>query len=124
MQFPEQFRVKNAWPFSTKEGDNYGVFVIPGHKKRRLRIIATDGIDPDTDNDSGWEHVSVSVMDNASITPTWSEMCKIKDLFWKNTSCVVQFHPPSSVYVDNHPGCLHLWRSRLEDFPMPSKEYV
>jgi hypothetical protein len=36
-------------------------------------------------------------------------MCFVKDLFWSEHECVVQFHPPRSVYVNNHPFCLHLW---------------
>ena len=62
-------------------------------------VIASDG--------AGWEHVSVSLKNR---TPNWAEMCFIKDLFWNEEDCVVQFHPPKSEYVDNHPNCLHLWK--------------
>jgi hypothetical protein len=53
-----------------------------------LRIIANDASDPDTEN---WEHVSVST---AHRTPNWIEMCLVKDLFWTEEECVIQFHPP------------------------------
>lgn len=62
-------------------------------------IIASDG--------AGWEHVSVSA---AKRVPTWAEMCAVKNMFWDEDDCVVQFHPPKSQYVNNHPHCLHLWR--------------
>jgi hypothetical protein len=73
-----------------------------------LRVIASDQF--------GWEHVSVSRKDRC---PTWEEMCQIKDLFWDDTDCVVQYHPPRSEYVNNHPHCLHLWRQVGCNFPMP-----
>jgi len=57
----------------------------------------------------GWQHVSVSI-EGSSQPPSWSIMSQVKDLFWEPEDCVVQFHPPHSRYVDNHPGCLHLWR--------------
>jgi hypothetical protein len=65
--------------------------------------IASDG--------HGWEHVSVHVKENGfSETPTWDEMCEIKALFWDDEDCVIQYHPPKSDYVNNHPNVLHMWR--------------
>jgi len=72
-------------------------------------VISSDGM--------GWDHVSVSI--NKNRTPTWAEMCMIKDLFWSPEDCVVQFHPPSSEYVNNHPRCLHLWKKQGENFETP-----
>lgn len=37
----------------------------------------------------GWEHVSICPKDR---TPTWDEMCKIKDMFWRKNETVVQYH--------------------------------
>ena len=37
-------------------------------------------------------------------------MCFVKTVFWDREDCVVQFHPPESEYVNDHPFCLHLWR--------------
>lgn len=71
-------------------------------------VIASDG--------AGWEHVSVSLTYR---TPKWTEMCYIKNLFWDDEDCVVQYHPPRSDYVNNHPYCLHLWRQINKDFPIP-----
>lgn len=55
----------------------------------------------------GWEHVS---MNDNSKTPTWEEMCDLKDMFWADDETVVQYHPAKSEYVNNLKHCLHLWR--------------
>jgi hypothetical protein len=74
--------------------------------KRSLLIIASDQM--------GWEHVSASLPDRC---PTWDEMSRIKDLFWSPEDLVIQFHPPKTDYVNNHPFVLHLWRkSGTNDF--------
>ena len=75
-----------------------------------IKCIASDG--------EGWQHVSVSIHGSDNV-PSWSVMCQVKDLFWEDTDCVVQFHPPKSSYVNNHPGCLHLWRCTDVEFPRP-----
>lgn len=62
------------------------------------------------------EYVSVSTRRRP---PNWTEMCLVKALFWDPEECVVQFHPPESQYVNNHPYCLHLWRNKNVAFPMP-----
>jgi len=46
-------------------------------------------------------------------------MSFVKDLFWDEDECVVQFHPPRSEYVNNHASCLHLWRNKHQQFPLP-----
>jgi hypothetical protein len=56
--------------------------------------------------------------------PTWEEMCQINDMFWDKTDCVVQFHPPESEYVNNHPYCLHLWKPIGIALPMPDSILV
>lgn len=71
--------------------------------------------------DGGWEHVSVSYRKR---TPTWDEMCKVKEMFWNDDETVVQYHPPKSEYVNIHEYCLHLWRKKNTDFETPPKEYV
>jgi len=51
-----------------------------------------------------WEHLSVTVRRDgkqAERTPTWAEMCWLKDLFWDKTDCVMQLHPPEAEYVNN-----------------------
>ena len=80
-----------------------------------IRIIASDGL--------GWKHVSVSII-GSSMTPSWSMMCQVKDLFWEPADWVMQFHPAQSEYVNNHPGCLHLWQPVGKDFPKPESFLV
>jgi hypothetical protein len=91
---------------------------IPGayevkHKGAQLLIIASNGM--------GWEHVSVSLKDRP---PTWDEMCWVKDLFWEEDECVVQYHPPRVEYVNLHPHCLHLWKPYRTTIPTPPMELV
>lgn len=66
----------------------------------------------------GWEHVSVSPYKH-SHTPTWDEMCSLKDMFFKDDEVVVQYHPAKGEYVNNMPNCLHLWRPINEVLPTP-----
>lgn len=93
----------------------YGKFFVRGPDKAVLCIIASGG-DDDDEQSEGWEHVSVSAPGR---TPTWAEMCFVKDLFWEETECVVQYHPPRADYVNNHPYCLHLWRNKRHEFQRP-----
>lgn len=69
----------------------------------------------------GWDHVSVSRRDRCC---TWEEMCQIKDIFFNENECVVQYHPPKSEYVNRHPYCLHLWKPQNITIPLPPKEMV
>lgn len=90
---------------------NNGMFRFMGPNIRErvpLRVIASDGLD--------WEHVSVSLPHRC---PTWEEMCRVKDLFWDSTDCVMQLHPPEADWVNNHSFCLHLWRPIGAEIPRP-----
>jgi len=93
----------------------YGKFIIFGPCGERLCIMAS-GADADDPQSEGWEHVSVSTIRR---TPNWREMSFVKDLFWDEDEGVVQFHPPRSEYANNHPNCLHLWRNKHQQFPLP-----
>lgn len=76
-------------------------------------------------NGGGWEHVSVSPCSRKRKScPTWEEMCVIKDMFFEDEETVVQYHPPKSDYVNNHPYCLHLWRPTNQEIPRPPKLFV
>ena len=66
----------------------------------------------------GWDHVSFAPYIR-SHTPTWEEMCRLKDMFFGEDEAVMQIHPPKSEYVNNVTNCLHLWRPRKEPLPMP-----
>lgn len=67
---------------------------------------------------NGWEHVSVCPY-KKRIMPTWDDMCAIKDIFFYEDECAVEYHPPKSEYVNNMPNCLHLWRPTGMEMPMP-----
>jgi len=100
----EHYRVAGA--------GNNGAFLVPCGRVQ-LRVIVSDEL--------GWDHVSVSLPDR---TPTWSEMCYVKDLFFMTTETAYQLHPPKTAYVDNHPYCLHLWRLQAATIPMPPPKMV
>jgi hypothetical protein len=117
---PEQFRVKEGAMGSDKEthGDN-GCFIVrfPNRPLCKYIVIASCNL--------GWEHVSVHVQKSGtSFTPTWEEMCLIKNLFWDDTDCVVQYHPAKKDYVNCHPNTLHLWRPIDQVLPTPLKAMV
>lgn len=102
-----------------------GAFQIPlrglGHTVIANCIVSDGKCDDEAPDISGWEHVSVHIMEyGKQRIPTWKEMCMVKDLFWDEEETVVQFHPPKSDYVNNHPYVLHLWKSIKVEFPRPS----
>lgn len=105
---PENCRIQDGQMASDSRYGNNGAFELMLRHKQRLFAIASDKF--------GWEHVSVSRYDRC---PTWDEMCQVKAIFWDEEDCVIQYHPPSSEYVNNHPNCLHLWRKVDEVFAMP-----
>ncbi|WP_407397779.1 hypothetical protein [Treponema sp.] len=87
-----------------------GTIYLNGIKKEPANIVWSSG--------EGWEHVSVSYPRR---TPTWEEMCKVKDFFWNDDETVVQYHPAKSEYVNIHPYCLHLWKPKDGEYMLPKK---
>lgn len=71
----------------------------------------------------GWEHVSVAPY-KRHITPSWDDMCRIKDMFWREDEVVVQYHPAKSDYVNMVGNCLHLWRPIEKELPVPNSLMV
>lgn len=112
MKTPEQYRIRSGVFATTEKDGNNGAFQVP-YRSYVFTVIVSDGM--------GWEHVSVSLNNR---NPNWEEMCFIKSLFWDDEECVVEFHPPKSSYINNHPHCLHLWKQVGKDFPMPDKIMV
>jgi hypothetical protein len=101
-------------PFAGRgDGKTFGTAVIPGPNREPLKVIFSNG--------RGWEHVSVSCCNR---TPTWLEMCFVKELFWDEEDCVIQFHPPKSKYVKVHPYVLHLWRPVGQALPVQETSLV
>ena len=102
--------------YGTNGDGGNGIFKVFVNS-RSFRAIASNG--------GGWEHISVTPCNQKRKTcPTWEEMCEIKDMFFEQEERVVQYHPPKSEYINNHPLCLHLWRQTTGDFPHPPKLFV
>lgn len=110
MRVPNQYRVRTGPMASDDSYQNLGCFLIPisAKSKRHYTVVSSD--------EAGWEHVSVSLPDR---TPSWDEMCAIKAMFWDESDCVIQYHPPKGSYVNNHPHCLHMWRPTGVAMPVP-----
>jgi hypothetical protein len=106
-----------------------GLFVIPMskslHKVERWAVcMVSDGTGEATKDIVPWEHVSLRIEQRhgtsvSSHTPTWEEMCAIKDLFWREDEVVMQLHPAKANYVNVHQNVLHLWRPRNQEIPLP-----
>lgn len=107
----EKFRIRSGPMGSTAAAGANGAFLIKvrGHVPKFF-VIVSDGF--------GWEHVSVSVAGEER-TPTWGEMCMVKDLFWDDEEMVVQYHPAKSEYINCHPFVLHLWKPIDVEIPRP-----
>lgn len=103
-------RVKHPFADDRHGNDFNAAYVLKAPTGNLLTVLVSDG--------DGWDHVSVSVR-NASVTPTWEEMCFVKDAFFAPEECVIQYHPPARQYVNVHDYCLHLWRKQGEAFPVP-----
>jgi len=111
----EQHRVKHPNLPDSPPGVNWGYFRVGS-----LRIISS-GTPEQGELGWPWEHVSVSC---ESRCPTWEEMARVKELFWRDDETVVQFHPPKSEYVNHHPFCLHLWRNTGVEVILPPKNLI
>ncbi len=111
---PNKYRITTDQLYgSDNTAGNNGAFFIPMLNKPSLKVIASDGMD--------WEHVSVSLSNR---TPTWEEMCRVKDIFWDKEDVVMQLHPAESDYVNCHQYCLHLWRPINQEIPLPDSIMV
>ncbi len=106
MKYPEKYRTHGS------PQDDGGGFRI-SFEGRTLNIIASHG--------GGWNHVSVSIENRC---PNWKEMCFVKDMFFDEEDCVIQYHPPKSRYKNVHPFCLHLWQPQNETIPLPPLDFV
>jgi hypothetical protein len=117
---PEHYRMTDHWVLGTVEKDGRnGAFQFKSPlSNRKIYVIASDG--------EGWEHVSVHVLSLSEQikTPTWEEMCFVKDLFWDEEDVVMQLHPKKSEYVNMHPNTLHLWRPVDKEIPTPEQHLV
>ena len=67
---------------------------------------------------AGWEHVSVAPF-KRSVTPSWDDMCEIKNIFWGEDEAVIEVHTSKDEYVNNKENCLHLWRCTYKEMVLP-----
>lgn len=67
---------------------------------------------------AGFNHVSVCPFAKR-ITPEYSDMQKVKEIFWNDEEAAIQIHPPKSEYVNNVENCLHLWECYYKEQPLP-----
>ena len=111
---------KSSGIYIKKEGpDGFGGTVFPiEYKKGKLKII--NDIDKALHFIFSWgyefEHLSVSTPIK---TPTWEQMCKMKDIFWNEDECCMQLHPKKEDYVNNMQYCLHIWKPINAEIPTP-----
>jgi hypothetical protein len=103
----ERCRIVNGEFASTSHYGFNGAFLINYHFNEFF-VICSD--------QDGWDHVSISLKDRC---PTWDEMSYFKDLFFDQEETVVQYHPPSSKYVNHCKTCLHLWRKQNHKYELP-----
>ena len=59
----------------------------------------------------GFEHLSVSTPIK---TPTWEQMCFMKDIFWGENEVCMQLHPKKEDYVNNMPSIMLGFRKGKE----------
>jgi len=103
---------------STAQDGFNGAFILQRAGKR-LGCIASDEL--------GWEHVSVTdqtTRKSDQTPPTWEDMCFIKRCFWDDEETVIEYHVPMSEWINEHPGCLHLWRPTGVEIPRPPSLFV
>ncbi|MDJ1468186.1 DUF7694 domain-containing protein [Xanthocytophaga flava] len=111
---PNDCRVRTGFMASDDSAGNNGMFILKAGE-----IFLKCMVSNDSSNKFGqWEHVSVSVF-AGNRCPSWEEMCFVKDTFWDEDECVIQFHPPKELYVNCHPHVLHLWKKRGFEIPIP-----
>ena len=109
----EEYSVIKGVLASSQDNGMNGAFVLPLPTGHFCSVVVS--------NEGDWEHVSVSLPHR---TPTWKEMCFIKDAFWYPDEAVMQLHPPKEDHINNHEYCLHLWRPLKADIPLPPSIYV
>jgi len=126
----EPNRVITGHNASSREQDGRnGAFLILAKYRTKLSgspvyfcVICSDQLE--------WEHVSVHCRAGIhpayyfNFTPTWDDMCFVKDLFWEPDEAVMQLHPARKDWVNNHLSTLHLWKPVNVEIPMPPKAFV
>ena len=94
-------------------GQGWIPYLDPKRASKQARVVWSNG--------GGWDHVSVSWPNRC---PTWDEMCRVKDIFFRKDEVCVQYHPAEKDYVNFHPYCLHIWKPQEQEIPTPPTIYV
>jgi hypothetical protein len=112
MRHPKKFEVPGLFEGIMK------AYQFPQANKTVLNVIASI----DQGHYASWEHVSVHGVDadGKQYTPSWDEMCFVKDIFFEEQDVVIQIHPKKRDYVNLHQHCLHLWRSLDGSLNLPT----
>ena len=96
--------LRGEWASAPEDGV-MGAFLVMGPKGSRPAIISMASIEFEV----RLEAVNVSVAN--SPTPNWGrDKASVKDLFWGEDECVVQYHPPRSEYVHTTVLLRRLWK--------------
>jgi len=95
-----------------KEGqDGIGGTFYDKKSRTKLNFIMSWG--------AGWEHCSVSISTFYKRCPSWEQMCEVKNAFWNEDECCIEYHPAKKDYVNNHNYCLHIWKPINQEIPTP-----
>lgn len=131
----EKHRVRTGSYATTSKQGLCGAFVISvdvlrGHAYGETRcafvVLSDNGLGIGDAEATHWEHVSVSIQDADGAfadLPTWDDMDRIRQLFWKPPEWVMQLHPARTEKID-HAQALHLFRPLDEEIPKPPSELV
>lgn len=93
-----------------------GAFIVRVPGFRTMAVIACA--------EDGWDHVSVSLPDAPTKTPSWHEMSTVQRLFFLDHEPAMQLHVPVKDHINIHNGTLHLWRPHDRDIPLPPASFV
>ncbi len=110
----DQYRVSGQKLWGWDGDETCGAFVVPSPIDRApMSVIAS--------SEGGWDHVSVSRRNRC---PNWHELEHVAKLFFRDDEVAIQFHVPADHHINDHPHCLHWWRPRDAELPLPPAIFV
>lgn len=106
--------------FIKKEGeDGFGGTVFPvTYKNGKVKVDNSmdNALHFIFSNGCGWEHLSIST---PAKTPSWEQMARMKEIFFRDDEVCMQLHPKKEDYVNLHEHCLHIWKPIDIEIPTP-----
>lgn len=94
-----EFKCPSGWQVVGRWGDGWAC----REREGGLRVL----VDCEEKSDgTQWLHVSYS---RATSVPTHDDTCKVERAFFGLDCYAYAVFPPSTLYVNIHPNCLHLW---------------